>query len=335
MLTRKQQRELQMNKQIIKQKQKQSQSSINTSLSSELQESALLEMLDLLNIGNKLQIETDFQESTQDPQIKRIEDFNKTYHHECLQVLIYDQNDSSQCLANHRIREWVRGKMIDWMIEVFASNNKEYSNNDLTFFRAVSLLDAYLRSSYNLNELDMYLIGVTCILIASKIEDIYQISINTIIQDLSHNKFSLFQIKEQESIILETLNYDTCFPTVNDYLQYFCYQLFGQQHNHALQIIQEAAVYTLKMCYHDYAVMQCQQILLAASILGFTIQNYVELHLSQLTSDLKKQLLQTHTLLRIGSLELADYMECIQKVEELTQIFHSKYPEYQNLQRFN
>lgn len=71
--------------------------------------------------------------------------------------------------------------MIDWMIEVFASNNKEYSNNDLTFFRAVSLLDAYLRSSYNLNELDMYLIGVTCILIASKIEDIYQISINTII----------------------------------------------------------------------------------------------------------------------------------------------------------
>lgn len=71
--------------------------------------------------------------------------------------------------------------MIDWMIEVFASHNKEYSNNDLTFFRAVNLLDAYLRSSYNLNESDMYLIGVTCILIASKIEDIYQISIHTII----------------------------------------------------------------------------------------------------------------------------------------------------------
>ncbi|CAD8194357.1 unnamed protein product [Paramecium octaurelia] len=338
MITRQQQRELQINKLIIKQKQKQkqSQSSIDTTPSSELQENSLLEMLEFLQVGNKQLIEKDDQESSQDPQIKRIEDYNKSYQNDNLQNLLDDQNVSSQCLANHRIREWARGKMIDWMIEVFASNNDDYSNNDLTFFRAANLLDAYLRSSYNLNELDMYLIGVTCILIASKIEDIYQLSIKTIIQDLSHNNFSLFQIKQQEQIILETLNFDTCFPTVNDYLQYLFLQLFGQSKNQALQIIQETAVYTLKMCYHDYAIIQYQQYLLAASVLGFTILNYVELHFEQLPINFKKQLLQTqHTLLRIGQLELADYVECIQKVEELTQTFHSKYPEYLNLQRFN
>ncbi|CAD8112175.1 unnamed protein product [Paramecium sonneborni] len=336
MITRKQGRDHQNKTKLEKSKQKLSLSSVNTSLSQELQESVLLEMLDLLNIGNRLQVETDFQESSLDPQIKRIEDFNYTYYSECLQVLLLDQNDSSQCLSNHKIREWVRGKMVDWMIEVFASNNIQYSNNDLTFFRAVNLLDAYLRNSYNLNDSDMYLIGVTCIFIASKIEDIYQISIRNIVQELAHNKYSSFQIKEQESIILETLNYDTCFPTVIDYLQFLSFQLFGLSQNQAIQIIQETAVYILKMCYHDYAIMQYQQILLAASILGFTIQNYVELHLSQLATNFKKQLLQTqHNLLRIGSLDLGDYMECIQKVEELTQIFHLKYPEYQNLQRFN
>ncbi|CAK91146.1 unnamed protein product (macronuclear) [Paramecium tetraurelia] len=335
MITRQQQRELQINKLIIKQKQKSSQSSTDTTPSSELQENSLLEMLEFLYVGNKQSVEKDDQESSQDPQIKRIEDYNKQYYNDNLHNLIDDQNVFSQCLANHRIREWARGKMIDWMIEVFASNNNEYSNNDLTFFRAVSLLDAYLRSSYNLNESDMYLIGVTCILIASKIEDIYQLSIKTIIQDLSHNNFSLFQIKQQESIILETLNFDTCFPTVNDYLQYLCFQLFGQSKNQAFQIIQETALYTLKMCQHDYGIIQYQQYLLAASVIGFTILNYVELHFQQLPINFKKQLLQTHTLLRIGQLELADYVECIQKVEELTQTFHSKYPEYLNLQRFN
>lgn len=38
-------------------------------------------------------------------------------------------------------------------------------------------MDGFLRYSYNYSDSDMYLIGITCIFIASKIEDIYHISI--------------------------------------------------------------------------------------------------------------------------------------------------------------
>lgn len=77
--------------------------------------------------------------------------------------------------------------MIDWMIEVFA--NQE---NDICFFRAVHLLDAFLKRSYNYTDSDIYLIGVTCIFIASKIEDVYHMSIRSVSEILSHNKYTIF-----------------------------------------------------------------------------------------------------------------------------------------------
>ncbi|CAD8122771.1 unnamed protein product [Paramecium sonneborni] len=333
MLTRKQSREQQQKKQNQASKASQQHSSHNESLSTEIMENVIIEMLELLDVQNKLQIETDFQESPLDPQIKRIEDYNNCYNKEFFESLLNDQIDLSKCLLNHQIREWVRGKMVDWMIEVFAANQ---CINDNSFFRAVNLMDAFLKNTYNYTEQHLYLIGVTCIFIASKIEDIYSFGIKTITEDLSHNKFSSYQIKEFESIILETLNYDTNFPTVNDYLQYLRYQLFGQSQNQSVQVIHETAVYILKMCYHDYQLMQNKQMLLAASILGYTIQNYIEMHMSSLGGNLKKQLLQTqNNLLRIGNLDLFDFLDCLQKVKKLTQNFHRKYPLYQNLQKFN
>ena len=73
----------------------------------------------------------------------------------------------------------------------------------------------------------MYKIGVTCIFIASKVEDIYHIGLSTVVDSLAHKKFTYFQIKEQESVILETLNYETIFPTHYELLNYFQYQVFG------------------------------------------------------------------------------------------------------------
>ncbi|CAD8123845.1 unnamed protein product [Paramecium sonneborni] len=330
MLTRKQSKELQQKKQMKQcSKLTQQHSYLNESLSTEIMENVFIEMLELLDVGNKLQVETDFQESCLDPQTKRIEDYNNCYNKEFFESLVNDQIDLTQCLLNHQIRAEIRGRMVDWMIEVFAANE---CINDNTFFRAVNLMDAFLKSTYNYTEQHLYLIGVTCIFIASKIEDIQSFGIKTITEDLSHNKFSSFQIKEFESIILETLNYDTNFPTVNDYLSYLRYQLFGQSQNQSVQVIHETALYILKMCYHDYQLMQNKQILLAASILGYTIQKYIQNHMSNLGAKLKKQLLQTqNNLLRIGQLDLIEYLKCLSQVEELTQYFHLKYPSCKNL----
>ncbi|CAD8202603.1 unnamed protein product [Paramecium pentaurelia] len=328
MLTRQQSRE-----QMSTQKIKQQNSYINSSHSTEQSENVLIEILELLDTGNKVQVETDYLEIPLDPQLKRIVDYNNCYNKELFDSLINDQIDLGNCLLNHQIRDWVRGKMVDWMIQVFASIQ---SKNETTFFRAVNLMDVFLKNSQNYTDQDLYLIGVTCIFIASKIEDINCLKIKTITENLSHNKFSQYQIKQMESIILQTLNYDINFPTVYDYLQYLRYQLFGLSENQSVIVINETADYILKMCCHDSQLMQYKQMLLAASILGYTIYNYVELHFSKLGEKLKKQLLYTqNNLLRIGQLELADYLNCLSKVEELIQCFHSKYPLYNNLKQFN
>ncbi|CAD8208261.1 unnamed protein product [Paramecium pentaurelia] len=327
MLTRKQSRELK--NQIQTQQLYLKHSSINTNL----QEHIVIEILELLDLANKFQVETYFQEMLLDPQTKRIEDYNNCYNKEFFDSLINDQIDLSNFLLNHQISEWVRGIMVDWMIEVFAATN---SINDNSFFRAVNLMDAFLKNTYNYTDQDIHLIGVSCIFIASKIEDIQSFGIKTITKKFSHNKFSSYQIKEFEQFILETLNYDINFPTVNDCLQYLSYQLFGQSQNKYVLMIQETSNYILKMCYHDYQLTQYNQMLLAASILGYTIQHYIQIHMSHLIEKIKIQLFQTQSnLLRIGQLELIDYLNCLQKVEELTKDFHIKYPFYRNLQKFN
>jgi len=59
--------------------------------------------------------------------------------------------------------------MVDWMIEVLTN----FKCEDQTFFLAISLLDRYLKGSPKPQEIaDLHLMGVTCMFIASKYEDI-------------------------------------------------------------------------------------------------------------------------------------------------------------------
>lgn len=76
-------------------------------------------------------------------------DYNNCYNKEFFDSLINDQRDLGYSLLNHKIRDWVRGKMVGWMIGVFAS--REFTS-DNTFFRAVNLMDVFLKNTYNYTE---------------------------------------------------------------------------------------------------------------------------------------------------------------------------------------
>ena len=61
------------------------------------------------------------------------------------------------------------------MIEVF----NEYSSEKQTFFVSVQILDLYIYQKKKiLIELDLHLIGITCILIESQFEDLFPIQMN-------------------------------------------------------------------------------------------------------------------------------------------------------------
>ena len=80
----------------------------------------------------------------------------------------------------------VRTKMIDWMIDVIISFRMSFH----TLFHTISLMDHFIgKSPERLEISDLHLIGITCIYISSKYEDIKNIRIASICKYLGHNSF--------------------------------------------------------------------------------------------------------------------------------------------------
>lgn len=107
-------------------------------------------------------------------------------------------------LNSHSISPALRGKMVDWMIEVLTS----YKCNDQTFFMAVSLMDFFLnKTSKSLSGNDLHVLGVTCMFLAAKYEEVYPMKLRVVQEKIAHKKISLQAIQEMEQDILSTLNF--------------------------------------------------------------------------------------------------------------------------------
>ncbi len=90
-----------------------------------------------------------------------------------------------QFLIRHKIDKDIRTKMVDWMIEVLSSFNCDHN----TFFVSVNLMDSFLTKTKNqYQSKDIHLIGVTCMLIASKMEEILPFKISTVVEKMTHSK---------------------------------------------------------------------------------------------------------------------------------------------------
>jgi hypothetical protein len=102
---------------------------------------------------------------------------------------------SQNHLNPHKITGVYRAKMVDWMVEVLTA----FKCADQTFFLAVSLMDRYFDiigksgRSFELNEL--HPIGIVCMFIASKYEDIFPLLMKTVVGKIGHGKIA------QESIL--------------------------------------------------------------------------------------------------------------------------------------
>ena len=81
----------------------------------------------------------------------------------------------------------IRTKMVDFMIEVFSA----FQSHTQTLFHAVTLMDLFIYKNFEkLENSQMHLIGVTCIYISSKYEDLAAMKLPTIVQSIAHNTFS-------------------------------------------------------------------------------------------------------------------------------------------------
>jgi hypothetical protein len=123
-------------------------------------------------------------------------------------------------LTRHKIDSCVRTKMIDWMIEVLYA----YNSDPPTLFLAIHLFDLYLSKSKSvLSNNDIHITGITCLYIASKMEDIIPLRMSHIKSKIGHNKFSEKEIRKKEKIILETIEFDIISTSTYDFIKTFIF----------------------------------------------------------------------------------------------------------------
>ena len=126
------------------------------------------------------------------------------------------ETSTNDCLRNHRVNEDLRAKMVDWMIEVLDIFNCSLR----TLFLSIRVMDLYFKhepSTIGVEEL--HVIGVSCMMIASKYEDIKALDMNTIFFKISHEKLPRAYIVRIEKKILKALDYKLFVPTVIDFLE--------------------------------------------------------------------------------------------------------------------
>lgn len=125
-------------------------------------------------------------------------------------------------LKYHKIDSKFRTKLVDWMFEVFLAINCAEN----TIYLTLHLFDAFLfKYKENVLENDhIHLIGVCCMFIASKTEDLCPLFMNDLKVKICHNRFSETEIKKMERLILNVLGFGIIIHSMGEYIRTYFYE---------------------------------------------------------------------------------------------------------------
>lgn len=109
----------------------------------------------------------------------------------------------------------MRGILIDWLVDV----HLKFKLTPETLYITVNLIDKYLYNE-NVQRTKLQLVGITCLFIACKYEEIYppELKDHVYITDQTYTKEEIIKMEES---ILKCLNFNITFPTALRYLEIF------------------------------------------------------------------------------------------------------------------
>ncbi|XP_031407630.1 cyclin-A2-1-like [Punica granatum] len=109
----------------------------------------------------------------------------------------------------------MRGILIDWLVEV----SEEYKLAADTLYLTVNLIDRFLSQNY-IEKQRLQLLGVTCMLIASKYEEICAPRVEEFCF-ITDNTYTKEEVLKMESRVLNLLHFQFSVPTVKPFLRRF------------------------------------------------------------------------------------------------------------------
>lgn len=99
------------------------------------------------------------------------------------------------------INHTMRSILVDWLVEV----GEEYKLSSQTLFLTINYIDRLL-SKVSVNRSKLQLLGITCMLIAAKYEEIYPPSIDEFVY-ISDNTYTRDEVLTMESVIITSLKF--------------------------------------------------------------------------------------------------------------------------------
>ncbi|XP_058781514.1 cyclin-A1-4-like [Vicia villosa] len=156
------------------------------------------------------------------------------------------------------INAGMRAMLIDWLVEVA----EEYRLLPDTLFLAVNYLDRYL-SGKAMNRQRLQLLGVSCIMIAAKYEEICSPKVEEFCY-VTDNTYSKEQVLEMESSVLNFLKFEMTAPTTRCFLRRFI-TVAQQTYEVPLMQLEYLADYLAELSLIEYDMLKYTPSLIAAS----------------------------------------------------------------------
>ncbi|XP_026156644.1 G1/S-specific cyclin-E2-like [Mastacembelus armatus] len=183
------------------------------------------------------------------------------------------------------IQPRMRSILLDWLIEV----SEAYTLHRQTFYLAQDYFDRFMLAQSNIEKGMLQLIGITCLFIASKMEEACPPKLSQMAYITAGTYFER-EILEMELIILKVLNWNLCPETAVSWLKLY-FQMASMNPNSDLlepQFPQDTFIQMtrlLDLCILNINSLHFQYQVLAASVLCHFLQLETVEKLSGLSRD--------------------------------------------------
>lgn len=210
----------------------------------------------------------------------------------------------------------MRTILFDWLSQASA----ECRFYRETYHLAVDYTDRFLSAQINIDKLDLQLVGVTCLFIAAKYEEIHPPLVEEL-ADLTSGAYTAEEIIHQETIILDSINWDLTPVTPNNWLSVYMKILitldsdFEERKNDSFMFPTRNGIAISNQkriaCVIDLAILNIQSLQYSSSILAASAMSFFtdERTLRLCTGYKLKQLLECTRWLR-------PYVEAVRDIKE-------------------
>ncbi|XWS23694.1 hypothetical protein CRYUN_Cryun28dG0036900 [Craigia yunnanensis] len=161
-------------------------------------------------------------------------------------------------MVQNDINVSMRSILVDWLVEV----TEEYRLVPETLFLTVNYIDRYL-SGNSINRQQLQLLGVACLMIASKYEEICAPQVGEFCY-VTDNMYCKDEVLQMESAVLNYLKFEVTVPTAKFFLRQFvnAAQMISQVQSMQFECL---ANYIAELSLLEYTMLHYAPSLIAAS----------------------------------------------------------------------